>query len=376
MKEKILFVASVVMHLKHFHTPFIRYLKSQGYEIHTAALGENIIPEADHHFDIPFERSPYSSRNISAYKALKQLIDSNGYKLVHCHTPNASVIARLASRESRKKGLVVAYTAHGFHFYDGAPLRYALIYKNIERFMSRHTDYIITINQEDFSAVSRYKFACKKAFLTKGMGIDRSRFCPVSKERKLQLREKLNISENDFVIIYPAEYSPRKNHAMIFKAMAQLIGYCPGLLLLLPGDGPSRQEYGMLVQSLGLQDSVRFLGYQDHVEEYIAASDINVAPSRQEGLPTHVIESLSMGLPCIATNIRGQRDLIRDGVNGYIVALNDHEKLAEYISLLDNDRSLLHRLSTSAAKTAEEYDIKNTLAEHVAIYQEMLRCAK
>ncbi|HWR22317.1 MAG TPA: glycosyltransferase [Feifaniaceae bacterium] len=372
MGEKILFVASVSRHLRHFHTPFIQYLQSQGYEVHTAASGGNLVPGIDRHFEVEFERSPYSAKNMRAYRLLKRIIDENDYRLIHCHTPNASALARLAARASRKKGTQVAYTAHGFHFYRGAPAQYNLVYRNIERYLSRFTDYIITINREDYEAVAQYGFQCGKAFLTKGMGVDPDRFAPVSRETKMQMRGEAGIGENAFVLVYPAEYSFRKNQEMLFRAVAELKGELPDLLLLLPGDGPKEQEYRQLCAALRIGGCVRFLGYQQRLEHTLAVSDVNAASSRQEGLPTHMVESLSMGLPCIATDIRGHRDLIRGGVNGYLVPLNDYRAMAGYIRRLYDDRALCETLGQNAIETAGAYHIADTLAEHAAIYREML----
>ena len=124
---KILFVATVRSHIGQFHMPFIRALKEAGHEVH-AAFKDNSADKPgldlsgiDKTFEIPFERSPYSMKNIRAYRALKKVIETERYDIIHCHTPMGGVVTRLAAKKSRKHGTRVFYTAHGFHFYKGAP---------------------------------------------------------------------------------------------------------------------------------------------------------------------------------------------------------------------------------------------------------------
>ncbi|MDR2530152.1 MAG: glycosyltransferase, partial [Oscillospiraceae bacterium] len=147
MAEKILFTARVNRHLEAFHVPYMQLLKDMGYEIHTAAGGSMTASCVDRHFDIDFARLPFELRNIRAYRELKRVVDGEGYKLIHCHTPTSSVITRLAARKARKRGTTVLYTAHGFRFFGAASLADKVIFRNIERFSARFTDHIWTINR-------------------------------------------------------------------------------------------------------------------------------------------------------------------------------------------------------------------------------------
>lgn len=155
--KKVLFVATVVrLHINMFHKPFIRWFHEQGWQVDVAANNdydnpnECVIPFCSHYYVMPFERSPFKRGNWAAYRQLKSLLDREHYDIIHCHTPMGSVIARLAAGSARNKGTKVLYTAHGFHFYDGAPLVNWLVYYPIERILSRRTDLLITMNQEDY----------------------------------------------------------------------------------------------------------------------------------------------------------------------------------------------------------------------------------
>ena len=110
--KKVLFVASVTRHINTFHIPYLKYFKDNGYEVHVASNGEENIKYCDKHFNIPFERSPIKKNNLKAYKQLKELIKNEEYTIIHCHTPVASVLTRLAAKNARRKGTKVFYTAH------------------------------------------------------------------------------------------------------------------------------------------------------------------------------------------------------------------------------------------------------------------------
>ena len=173
----MLFVASVESHLKAFHVPYLKYFKEKGFEVSTAAKGENVIPYVDKHYNIEFDRSPYSTKNIACYRSLKNLIRENEYHIIHCHTPAASVLTRLAARKARKNGTVVIYTAHGFHFFKGAP-RSSVLFMLVEKWLSKRTDHLITINQEDFNALRLHHFRQGAGYKVRGVGVDASRFIP------------------------------------------------------------------------------------------------------------------------------------------------------------------------------------------------------
>jgi glycosyltransferase EpsD len=211
-------------------------LKEQGYEIHTAAAGENQIPSVDRHFDIGFTRNPYSYSNYLAYRKLKRILREEEYTFVHCHTPAASVITRLAGREARKKGTVIIYTAHGFHFYKGGPAKRYILYHGIEKKMAGLTDAILTINGEDYEAARRFNAKNCRVFLTKGVGCNPDKFSPPTGEEKEELRRQFEIPSDAFVLIYPAVLDYEKNHSLLLRVFSQQKEKNPEILLLIPSN--------------------------------------------------------------------------------------------------------------------------------------------
>ena len=220
--KKILFVATVDEgHIIKFHIPYLRYFKENGYEVHVACAGNALIPYCDKKYELTFERTPYKLANLNAYKKLKIIIENNDYKLVHCHTPVGGVIGRLASRKARKLGTKVLYTAHGFHFYKGAPLRNWLVYYPIEKWLSRYTDCLITINEEDYNNVISKKFKAKQINLVHGVGVNLRKFEPQIIENKFQTRKEYGYEENDFILFYAAELNENKHQDLLIKVIIE-----------------------------------------------------------------------------------------------------------------------------------------------------------
>lgn len=311
-KKKVLFVATVVKtHINTFHLPFLKMFKEHGWEVHVAAKNDFvdepcIIPNCDHHFDMEFVRAPFSQRNIAAYKQLKQIIETNHYDIIHCHTPVAGVLTRLAARNS--KDTTVIYTAHGFHFYKGAPLINWLIYYPVERFCAKFTDKLITINQEDYHRANSWSLRNNgKVYYVPGIGIDLEKIQNIS-TNKLQKKKELGIPNGVKVLLSVGELNKNKNHEIIIRALSKLDN--KDFIYLICGKGELKEYLKNLAKELGVNDRVKFLGYRKDVLEICKVADLFVFPSKREGLPVSLIEAIACGVPCVASDVRGNRDIL------------------------------------------------------------------
>lgn len=368
--KKVLFVASITRHINTFHLPYLKYFKDKGYEVHVASNGDEKIKNCDKHFNLEFERSPLKKANIKAYKKLKEIIKKGEYEIIHCHTPVASVLTRLAAKKSRKRiGTKVLYTAHGFHFYKGAPLKNWLMYYPIEKVLSKHTDVLITINEEDYSFAKK-KLKAKQIKHVHGIGVDRKKFevdmC--SKERDEQ-RAKFTVEPLDFLITYVAELNDNKNQMMLVDAMKILVKKHPNIKVLLAGDGVNKDKIEKEIRENKLQSNVLLLGYRTDIPNLLAISDLYVATSKREGLPINIIEAMVSGLPVVATNSRGQRELVSDGENGYIVEIGDVNSLVEKIKNIYLDNRIRERITAGAKENVGPYLIENVMEEMKEIYK-------
>jgi glycosyltransferase EpsD len=284
------------------------------------------------------------------------------------------VLTRLAARRARKHGTTVIYTSHGFHFYDGAPRLSAFVYRTVEKCLSRYTDIIITINEEDANAVSRYGFRpALGSYKVPGVGVDGGRFYPHTAERRALARAQNDIAADAFVLVFAAEYNQNKNQAMLLRAVQSLKDRIPGILLLLPGRGPLQAEYEALAAELHVAENVRFLGYRKDMDALLAAADIAVSSSWREGLGINLVEAMLTDLPVVATRIRGHVDLIEDGVNGALVPPNDAQALAEKLYTLYQSPALREKMSQKGIEMAQPFRLENAEAATVRIYESVIR---
>ena len=340
--KKVLLIATVQSHIGQFHKPLMRMLKEQGWEIHVAArnnLAEKNglqLEYPDNVYDIPFQRFPFDLRNLTAYRDLRHILKSERYDIIHCNTPVGGILGRLAAKSYRKQGTKVFYTAHGFHFYKGAPRINWFIYYPIEKFMSRFADKLITITEEDY-ALAKKKFHCP-VYHIHGVGANSTKYYPISKaEQEVQKKAQ---GFGGHIIVNVGELLPNKNQKTAIRVMKRIVDWLPDTTLLIAGNGPERGNLEKLVKELGLNDHVRFLGYTIRLQEYLQICDVEICCSYREGLPLNVMEAMLCGKPVVASNNRGHRELIHDGVNGYLVEPDDVEGYAKKIGKLLRDAEM------------------------------------
>ena len=367
--KKALMVAHVAYAIELFNIPNIKLLIDMGYEVQVACNFEDRSSLSDekvailkdkltamgvkyHH--IPFERQPLKLANIKAYTQLKALIDNEKFDLIHCHTPVGGIITRLAAASSRKKnGTKVIYTAHGFHFFKGAPLINWLIYFTAEKFCSYFTDTIITINKEDFTNAEN-KLSAKKVCYVPGVGVDTDYFAGTRGKRD-ELLSEISADEDSIILLSIGELSDRKNHSVSIKALSQIKN--ENLHLVIAGTGEKREEFLSLAKELGVDGRVHLLGFRTDVAELLKSADIFLFPSIQEGLPVALMEAMSCGLPVICSEIRGNTDLI-DDTCGVLCPATDADSFATAIKKLISDEALRSSMAEKAFKESKKYDIK------------------
>ncbi|MBP3684223.1 MAG: glycosyltransferase family 4 protein [Oscillospiraceae bacterium] len=372
-KKKVLFVATVVKtHMMQFHIPFLKMFQEMGWETAVASRNDYEdpadcqIPYCDNYYDIPFERMPWKSGNLKAYRMLKDVIDKGNYDIIHCHTPVGAMLTRLAARVARKKETKVIYTAHGFHFFKGAPLINWLAFYPAEWLLAPLTDVLITINKEDY-AFAQKKIHAKRIEYVPGVGIKTERFrMPLDRQAK---RRSLGFGEEDFLVLTVAEMTPNKNHITVLKALESLkkreefsrIHY------LIVGRGEMWESLEQSAREMGISDHVHFLGYRNDAPELYRCSDMFAFVSFREGLSVALMEAMSSGMSIVCTRIRGNVDLIEDGVSGRFTE-NTPEALAEHILELYQNPNLRQALGAGAAEKANLYEEENVHAQMKEIY--------
>ena len=357
---KLLLTATVPGHLSTFHLPLARELSRRGWTVDTAADGpvDDLAISASH--VLPWTRSPFSFGNVRAYRQLKGLLDREHYDVVYAHTPVGGVITRLAARNARKHGTRVAYMAHGFHFYRGAPLRLWALYYPVERLLARLADDLLVINQEDYArANSQFK---TNVHATRGVGIDAERFTAVANQGVGEgVRAELGLVRNRKVVLAVGELNANKNHELLIRSWPELLASGVDAELLIAGEGVLRPMLEALIESLGLSDRVRLLGTRDDVPELLAASDLVVSASQREGLPQNVLEAMTAEKPVLVSPIRGHVDLVTHGTTGFITQGFEVDEWSLALKTLLTRPQLLARVGATAWESARKYALPEAM---------------
>lgn len=353
--RRILFVANVAKeHILKFHIPSIQKFKSEGWIVDVACSGEEEIPYCDNHYRMSWKRSPYSIKTLLGVRTLRKIINANKYDVIYCHTPVGGFVGRIASVNARKGGAKVVYLAHGLHFYKGAPFMNWIVFYPIEKLLARFTDTIITINKEDYDN-SKKLLGCPDVHLINGMGVDLNKFyCIDRKACRSEMRKELSIPSDAWALIYLAELLPNKNQGMLLDVLKRVMKYNPNTYLILAGIDHYNGRYMEFAKKLGVFEHVRFLGWRDDKEALYAAADICTATSIREGFGINIVEAIASGLPVVATDNRGHRMIVENGVNGYLVRINDSAKMAECII------NTIGKIDVSSYNLTK-YDVNNVL---------------
>lgn len=342
-QRKALIVASVGGFID-FEKNDIRLLKQQGYDVTVACSvdgWEQYLVDIDVEIvNIHFERNPLSLKNLQAMKEIKKLIYEGRYDLIHCHTPVASIITRLVAAKKRKSGVKVIYTAHGFHFYNGAPAKNWIIYYNAEKICSRFTDVLITINTEDYK-LAKEKFYAQKVKYIPGVGVDVEK---IRKQPSYLTKEQLGLKQDDVMILSVGELNTNKNHECVIRAINKIGN--KNIHYYIAGVGDSEQYLLELADKLGLKNNFHLLGYRSDVIELDKTADVFCLPSYREGLSVALMEAIACGTKVACSDIRGNRDLAEKNDNvilfdptDYIDCANKLEKIIKKSSIA-NDRIL------------------------------------
>ena len=355
-------------------SPCLQAALDMGYEVY---LGTNRDNPEELSCELPikaFDASTYRSLtafsdNRTAYKNLCRVMEHGNITAIHCNTPIGGMVGRLCAKKYHVDKVI--YTAHGFHFYKGAPLINRTLLKWAEKIMARWTDAIITMNQEDYEAAKKFKLRKGgKVYFVHGVGITLKDFEGLDHLRQ-QKREEMGVTDEDIVLISMGDLVPRKNYSAAIRAIAKANN--PRLHYMICGKGPELDNLQQLAKELGVETQIHFLGFRSDVKELLTGADIFLFTTRQEGMPRSMMEAMASGLPCVASKIRGNVDLIEDGVNGYVCPTDDVDGYAAAIEKLVADPALRETMRNNNLEKIKQYDISVVEQEIRTIYAEVLK---
>lgn len=369
-QKKVILVANVAKeHILKFHVPTIRMLKEKGWCVDVACSGNEKIPFCDHQFSMYYKRNPFSIGTIKGIFQLRKILKKEQYDIVSCHTPTGGIVARIASIGIKKKPYVI-YTAHGFHFFKGAPIINWLIYFPVEWILSYCTDEIVVINKEDYLNATKYHLGMKKLTWIPGMGVDRNRFSvQLSDAEKAELKKELEIEDGEFVYTYVAEILRNKNQKLLLEALKLVREKTGKGVLLLIGPIHDNGECQKLANDLGIAEYVHFTGWRNDIERIFNITDVCVASSIREGLGLNLIEAQFSGVPVIASENRGHKDIIKDRKNGFLVNCYDASVFAQVMILLQQDADMREKIRLAGFVSSDAYSREKSLKAIWQIYK-------
>ena len=380
--KKMLMLASVASMIDQFNMPNIELLQKMGYEVHVACnfekgstcteeriqkLKKRLREIKVRYFQIDFSRSILKVNEIlKSYRQVKTLLVKEHYDFIHCHSPIGGVIGRIAGHKTHTK---VIYTAHGFHFYKGAPLQNWLLYYPVEKWLSRYTDVLITINKEDYQRAKK-KFHAKETKYIPGVGIDVEKIQAVQVDREKK-REELGIGKDDFLLLSVGELNKNKNHEVVIRAIAELRN--PKIKYAICGKGPLKEYLEGLAEKLGVRNQLFLLGFRTDVIEICKSADVFIFPSKREGLGLAALEAMASALPLITSNRHGINDYTKEGVSGCVVLPFSTKQMERAILKMYHSKSFRKECSLNNQEIVKKFDTKRTNKVMAYVYEILKR---
>lgn len=370
-----LFITTVDITLEAFLLPFAERLRAEGWRVdalaHGATTNERIAGSFDARFDIGWTRSPLSWGSLTSVGRVRALVREGAYDVVWAHTPVAAMIARYALRAHQPGHPTVVYTAHGFHFYEGGQASSGRLYRSIERRAARWTDFLVTINREDFAAARAFgTIRPDRVRYVPGIGVDLAAYRSTGLAEAQQVRRELDVPAEAVLVTMVAEFTPNKRHAHALDALAQARD--PRVVLAFVGDGPVEPHIRAEVERRGLTARTRFAGYRRDLPAVLAASDALLLCSEREGLNRSVLEAMAAGVPVIGTQTRGIADAVSEA-EGWIVPKYDAAALGAAIDEAAADPAERDRRGGAAReRAAREFALEGVLDAYDALFGEAL----
>ena len=366
---RVLVVSTIGRFIWQFGDSSVKVLQDMGFEVHICANFNEQLSHVDDDslikHQVDFCRSPFSGKNIKAYSQLKRILKENSFDLIHCQTPVAAWLSRLAAAQMGVSPVI--YMPHGFHFYQGAPFKDKLVYKQLESMMAKKTDAIICINIEDFKVASKFHLRKNgKVFYVPGVGIDLSRYENVV---PVNIRKELALSDDDFIITSVAELHQRKNHEQMIRAIS-LLPEKDRIHYVVCGVG-SREE---MIRKLAEKEKINLhlLGFSRDAVGIVRGSDLFALASFREGLSVALMEAMAIGAPIIASRIRGNVDLIENNVNGLLFKCGDDRETASAIGRMLSRQVDIELMRRENLRRIKEYDMDRIKRIMRGIYEEMI----
>lgn len=367
INKKVLITANTDRHILLCHMPYIKWFNKNKWDVYVATNTDKEIVGAKK-INLNMTRNPFSIKNCKAVWKLTKNLKQNKYKLIHTHTPVGSVVTRLAHKFSRTNAKLI-YTCHGFHFYKGCPFYYWMIFYPIERYLMKYTDLLLVMNKEDYNFTKKH-FKNVKVKYINGVGFNKERISEKTAQAEIEnTYKKYGLNKEDFIVIYIAEYSKRKRQIQLIEELAKTDIKNQNIKILLIGDDILNGEVQREIEKRGLENAIKTIEFTDQINKFLDVANVVISASRQEGLPLNILEAIYKKKIIIATDCRGNRDLICEGKNGFLV--NDLSEIYDKIKYVKSNYNNLQECYNPGIDI-EDYTSTSVVEKMAKIYNEVL----
>jgi glycosyltransferase involved in cell wall biosynthesis/cellulose synthase/poly-beta-1,6-N-acetylglucosamine synthase-like glycosyltransferase len=306
--------------------------------------------------------SPFS---ISAYPKVKKIFEKECIDILHIHGTRAGSNTLI---QALFTNLTAIYTVHGWSFHSGLSKLALDIRKLSEKFLLKKSDLVVCGSQADLS--KGRELVPEANFKLIYNSIDTSLYTPDSGMKNI--KEELGFSESDVVVLFIARLTYQKDPLTFVNAAKIVLDKIPDAKFLMIGEGELRKDCVELSKTLNIYEKIKFLPFRQDVKNILYSTDIFVLPSLWEVVPLALLEAMAMKKACIATNIKGTNEALKDNYNGYLFGIGNFVELADKIISLINDKDQRIKLGDEARNTVvREFDLKKLVKENEQLYSYM-----
>jgi len=359
-------------------------LADRGYETTlvagTLARGEESMAAASETRGVRIETLPALHREIGplrdaqAIVRLARLIRKERPTILHTHTAKAGAVGRIAALlAGSARPPIVVHTFHGhvLHGYFN-PLT-TLAFRMLERWLARVTTALVAVSPEVRDDLVRLHVAPASKFTVIRLGIELDERTSADENERAETRRQLGVGQDAFIVGWVGRMTAVKRTDDVMRALRGLVDRGVDAYLCLVGDGPDRDQLERYAHELGVVKRCLFVGYQEDVARFYSAIDALLLPSANEGTPVSVIEALAAQRPAVATRVGGTPDVIRDGVDGFLVEVGDADALSDRLTELAADPERRARMGADGReRVLGRYAVERLVDDIDRLYRELL----
>ena len=309
-------------------------------------------------------------KDIKAFFEIKEILKREQPDIVHTHSSKAGILGRFAAKYSKIKKIV--HTIHGFGFNDNQGFLKKKLFVLLEKYCAKISNYLIPVSVENIKKGLKNNIGYKEQYRYIKLGVDIDNFKNFKGEPSL--KKELNIKDDDVIVTTIGPFKPQKNLQDFIKVASKLSKINNKFKFVIVGDGTLRPIFEKMIKEYNICDNIFLLGWRRDISNILHSSDIFAMTSLWEGLPISTIEAMCCGLAPVVNDVDGQKEIVKDNINGFLIKPYDIENMSEKILLLCENKNLRIDMGKAAKETIDEtFSINYMITEHEKLYMDMLK---